>query len=139
MNRKLIAAAISGALVLPVAALAQDDEAKEMMEVPEHSHPSALEHEHELDEGEGMMAVPMHGHQYQSHPAAAHEHDALHGHSSAVYGTFRYGVTMSDSDVAGSSSMWDIGNSPWQPIRHQGHDIGRRRVDGRVPDREKPR
>jgi predicted porin len=107
MNRKLIAAVVSGALVLPVAALAQDEEA---MEVPEHSHPSVLEHEHELGEGEEMMMAPMHGHSYASHPAAAHEHDASHGHSSTVYGTLRYGVTMSDSDVAGSSSMWDIGS-----------------------------
>jgi predicted porin len=107
MNRKLIAAVVSGALVLPVAALAQDEEA---MEVPEHSHPSVLEHEHELGEGEEMMMAPMHGHSYASHPAAAHEHDASHGHSATVYGSLRYGVTMTDDDAAGSSSAWDIGS-----------------------------
>ena len=96
MNRKLIAAAVSGALVLPVAALAQDDGAKEMMEVPDDSHPSVLEHEHELGEGEEMMMAPLHGHQFQSHPAAAHPHNELHGHSATVYGTLRYGVTIAD-------------------------------------------
>ena len=109
MNRKLIAAAVSGALVLPMAVLAQDE--AEVMEVPEHSHPSVLEHEHELGEGEDMMMVPMHGHQYQSHPPAAHEHDALHGHSATVYGSLRYGVTMTDNDAAGSNSMWDLGSA----------------------------
>ena len=64
MNRNLIAAAISGALVLPVAALAQDDGAKEM-----------------------------------------------HEHSSTVYGTFRYGVTVTDNDAPGSNSAFDIGSN----------------------------
>jgi predicted porin len=106
MNRKLIAAVVSGALVLPVAALAQDEEA---MEVPEHSHPSVLEHEHELGEGEEMMMAPMHGHSYASHPAAAHEHDASHGHSATVYGNLRFGVQMDDSDGSNDARMWDLG------------------------------
>ena len=111
MNRNLIAAAISGALVLPVAALAQDDDAKEMMEVPEHSHPSVLEHEHEMGEGEEMMMAPVHGHQFQLHPAAAHPHDELHGHPDVtVSGSLRYGVTMTDDGVRGSSTGWELGN-----------------------------
>ena len=112
MNRNLIAAAISGALVLPVAALAQDDGAKEMMEVPEHSHPSVLEHEHEMGEGEEMMMAPVHGHQFQSHPAAAHEHDALHGHSATVYGTVRYGVYILDN---GRGRLHGIA-AAWMPV-----------------------
>ena len=105
MNRKLLAAVVSGAMALPMASSAQDTDA---VEVPNHSHPSVLEHEHELGEGEEKMMVPMHAHQYQSHPAAAHGHDELHGHSAAVYGSLRYGVTTAD---ANDSRSWTIGGN----------------------------
>jgi predicted porin len=108
MNRKLIAAVVSGALVLPVAALAQDEEA---MEVPEHSHPSVLEHEHELGEGEEMMAVPMHGHAYPQHPPEAHPHDALHGHSVTVSGHIARVISHVDGPgEAASGPKWSHGD-----------------------------
>ena len=105
MSRNLLAAVVSGALALPTAALAQDADA---VEVPDHSHPSVLEHEHELGEGDEKMMVPMHGHQYQSHPAAAHGHDELHGHPDVtLYGSLRYGVTATD---ANDDTSWTLGS-----------------------------
>lgn len=80
-------------------------------EIPEHSHPATVEHEHELGEGDDMMMVPMHGHQYQSHPASTHGHDELHGHSATLYGNLRYGVEMTDTDEPGDDgdATWDLG------------------------------
>lgn len=105
MNRRILAIVVSGAVALPMAALAQDEEVK----VPQHSHPGAYEHEHEMAGEDGaMMMVPAHAHQYDVHPAGEHGHDELHGHSATVYGSFRYGVTMADD---GDDTSWTIGSN----------------------------
>ena len=105
MNRRILAIVVSGAVALPMAALAQDEE----MKVPQHSHPGVHEHEHELEGEDGtMMMVPLHAHQYQSHPAAEHGHDELHSHPDVtLYGSLRYGVTMAD---ANDDTSWTLGS-----------------------------
>ena len=105
MNRRILAIVVSGAVALPMAALAQDEEVK----VPQHSHPGAYEHEHEMAGEDGaMMMVPAHAHQYDVHPAGEHGHDELHGHSATVYGTLRYGATMFAGDPDAS---FDLGSA----------------------------
>lgn len=104
MNRRILAIVVSGAVALPMAALAQDEEVK----VPQHSHPGVYEHEHEMEGEDGaMMMVPAHAHQYDMHPAAEHGHDELHGHSATVYGSLRYGVTAAD---ANDDTSWTLGS-----------------------------
>ena len=101
INRRLLAVVASSALALPMAAQVQADE----MEVPEHSHPVMHEHEHDID---GAMA-PMHAHQTEEHSHA--EFSQLHGHSASVYGSLRYGVTLTDNDTPGSNSVSNLGAS----------------------------
>lgn len=106
MNRRILAIVVSGAVALPMAALAQDEE----MKVPQHSHPGAYEHEHEMEGEDGaMMMVPAHAHQYDVHPAGEHGHDELHGHPDlTLYGSLRYGVMMEDAD---DDTNWTIGGN----------------------------
>ena len=122
MNRKLLAVVVSSAVAFPMAALAQNEEAKEeMMEVEAHSHPATIAHEHEMagEDGEMMMA-PGHAHEYQTHPAAEHGHDALHGHSVSVSGHIGRALVISDGDVAHS----DLGASPSRFKLAASNDIG---------------
>ena len=100
MNRDLLAAVVSGALALPMAAQvqAQADDA----DVQPHSHPATYEHDHEMDDG---SMSPLHAHQHDAHP-----HAELHGHSATVYGTVRSGVIIDDSGASGADAMWDIGS-----------------------------
>lgn len=108
MNRRILAIVVSGAVALPMAALAQDEEVK----VPQHSHPGAYEHEHEMAGEDGaMMMVPAHAHQYDVHPAGEHGHDELHGHSATLYGSLRYGVTLADDGKSGTYNTWDLGSN----------------------------
>ena len=105
MNRRILAIVVSGAVALPMAALAQDEE----MKVPQHSHPGAYEHEHEMAGEDGaMMMVPAHAHQYDVHPAGEHGHDELHEHSFDLYGSVRSGLIVRDN--GGSDAMWDLGS-----------------------------
>lgn len=99
MNKSLLAAVVSGALALPMAAQVQADEA----EVQPHSHAATYEHDHEMDDG---SMSPLHAHQHDAHP-----HAELHGHSATVYGSLRFGVEMSDDDKPDSSSVWDLGSN----------------------------
>ena len=97
MNRDLLAAVVSGALALPMAAQVQADEA----DVQPHSHPATYQHDHEMDDG---SMSPLHAHQHDAHP-----HAQLHGHSATVYGSLRYGVSVSDDGLSGTDNAWDLG------------------------------
>ena len=96
MNRDLLAAVVSGALALPMAAQVQADEA----DVQPHSHPATYQHDHEMDDG---SMSPLHAHQHDAHP-----HAQLHGHSATLYGNLRYGVKMTDTDAPGSDAEWNL-------------------------------
>ena len=98
MNKSLLAAVVSGALALPMAAQVQADEA----EVQPHSHAATYEHAHEMDDG---SMSPLHAHQHDAHP-----HAELHGHSSTLYGSVRSGIIVQDSGAAGSDATWDLGS-----------------------------
>ena len=98
INRRLLAVVASSALALPMAAQVQADE----MEVPEHSHAVMHEHEHDID---GAM-VPMHAHETQEHSHA--EFSQLHGHSVTLSGQLVFGVQMTDNDMPGSNSQWNL-------------------------------
>ena len=96
MSRNLLAAVVSGALALPMAAQVQADEA----EVQPHSHPATYEHDHEMDDG---SMSPLHAHQHDAHP-----HAELHGHSATLYGSVRSGIIIKDD--GDSDAMWDLGS-----------------------------
>ena len=95
MNRKLLAAVVSGALAMPMAALVQ------AQDVSPHDHTATYEHAHEMSDG---SMSPLHSHEHD-----AHSHADLHKHSYTVYGNLRFGVKMSDNDKPNTSSMWDLG------------------------------
>ena len=97
MTRRLLGIVASSAVALPMAAQVRADE----MNVEPHSHSATYQHEHEM--GDGSMSPP-HAHEHESHP-----HSELHGHSATVYGSLRYGATMTDDGVSGSSTGWEIG------------------------------
>ena len=96
MSRNLLAAVVSGALALPMAAQVQADEA----EVQPHSHAATYEHDHEMDDG---SMSPLHAHQHDAHP-----HAELHGHSFTLYGSVRSGIIINDD--GDSDAMWDLGS-----------------------------
>ena len=96
MSRNLLAAVVSGALALPMAAQVQADEA----EVQPHSHAATYEHDHEMDDG---SMSPLHAHQHDAHP-----HAELHEHSFALYGSVRSGIIVKDD--GDSDAMWDLGS-----------------------------
>ena len=96
MSRNLLAALVSGALALPMAAQVQADEA----EVQPHSHAATYEHDHEMDDG---SMSPLHAHQHDAHP-----HAELHEHSFTLYGSVRSGIIVKDD--GDSDAMWDLGS-----------------------------
>ena len=96
MSRNLLAAVVSGALALPMAAQVQADEA----EVQPHSHAATYEHDHEMDDG---SMSPLHAHQHDAHP-----HAELHEHSFTLYGSVRSGIIVKDD--GDSDAMWDLGS-----------------------------
>ncbi len=100
MTRRLLAIVASSAVALPMAAQVQADEME--MKVEPHDHPAMYEHEHEMEDG---SMAPLHAHAHPSHP-----HSELHGHSATVYGSLRYGMTMSDDGKSDSKTKWELGN-----------------------------
>ena len=121
MNRKLLAAVVSGAMALPMAAQVQADE----MEVKPHSHPATYEHDHEMEGEDGvMMVAPLHAHEHESHPAAEHGHDALHGHSVSISGHIGRVLIISDSSSDDDVAHSDLGASPSRFNLTASNDIG---------------
>ena len=92
MNRRILAIVVSGAVALPMAALAQA--------VDPHSHKATYEHDHEMP---GGAMSPLHSHEHEAHP-----HEELHVHSATLYGTVRSGIIVKDS--GDSDALWDLGS-----------------------------
>ena len=93
MNRKLLAAVVSGALALPMAAQVQ------AQDVPPHDHTATYEHAHKMSDG---SMSPLHSHEHDAHP-----HADLHKHSYTLYGSVRSGIIVKDN--RSSDSAWDLG------------------------------
>lgn len=101
MNRKLLTAALSGVLALPVAAQLHADE----MPVDPHSHPGAYEHTHPL--GDDGKETPIHAHEYEGHG-----HDELHPHNFSVYGHIGRVLAIADTGSDDDVNHADTGASP---------------------------
>ena len=95
MNRKLLAAVVSGALAMPMAASVQAQAA------PPHSHTDTYEHDHEMSDG---SMSPLHSHEHDAHP-----HADLHKHSYTLYGSIRSGIIVNDD--SNSAATWDLGSA----------------------------